>query len=147
MPTTVTECVDALHEAADRLGESPSKADYESLGLTPASATVVRTMGGWNEAKRRAGLSTAASTGSRTEEQPDDVTIPDDETWADLSVDRRWHYRNSEWNTERDYQRKQRLRKWVYERPVAVPTALSPTRAVSTSTTARTPRRRQPSVR
>jgi hypothetical protein len=116
MPTTVIECVDALQEAADRLGESPSKADYESLGLTPASATVIRTMGGWNEAKRRAGLTVAASTGSRTEGQPDDVTIPDDEAWADLSVDQRWHYRNSEWNTERDYQRKQRLREWVYER-------------------------------
>lgn len=116
MPTTVSECVDALQEAADKLGESPSKAEYESLDLTPASATVIRTMGGWNEAKRQAGLATDTSTGSRTKTKPDGVTIPDGETWAELSVDQRWHYRNSEWNTERDYRRKQRLRQWVYDK-------------------------------
>ncbi|MFB6176610.1 MAG: homing endonuclease associated repeat-containing protein [Halobaculum sp.] len=115
MATDEQECLDALREAADRLGESPSKAAYESLDVTPASATIVRTVGSWNEAKRRAGLSTAASTGSRTEPKPDDVTLPDGDDWDDLSVDQRWHYRNSDWNGQRDYERKQRLRAWVYD--------------------------------
>ena len=38
--TTEDDCIRALREAADRLGESPSKAAYEDLGLTPASATI-----------------------------------------------------------------------------------------------------------
>ncbi len=44
--TTEDECLEALLEAADRLGESPTKAQYEELGLTPASATIIRTCGG-----------------------------------------------------------------------------------------------------
>lgn len=32
MSTTEQECLDALREAADELGESPTKADYEALG-------------------------------------------------------------------------------------------------------------------
>ncbi|WP_175507073.1 hypothetical protein [Halostagnicola kamekurae] len=43
--TTVEDCIAALEQAADRLEESPSKAQYESLGLTPASETIIRTMG------------------------------------------------------------------------------------------------------
>ncbi|WP_236039455.1 homing endonuclease associated repeat-containing protein [Haloarcula salinisoli] len=55
------DCIRALREAADRLGESPTKADYEELGLTPASATIQRVMGSWNEVKEAAGLATNAS--------------------------------------------------------------------------------------
>lgn len=54
--TTETECLEALREAAERLGESPTKAEYEDLGLRPASATIIRAVGGWNEAKEKAGL-------------------------------------------------------------------------------------------
>lgn len=113
--TTETECLEALREAAERLGESPTKAQYEELGLTPASATISRTLGGWNEAKERAGLETNPSTGSRVGPKPDDVDLPDGTSWDELSVDQRWHYRNAEWNTERSLQRRTDHRKWVYE--------------------------------
>jgi hypothetical protein len=53
MRTTERECLDALQEAAERLGKSPTKAEYEELGLRPASATIIRVVGGWNEAKER----------------------------------------------------------------------------------------------
>jgi len=56
--TTEGECLEALREAAERLGESPTKAQYEELGMTPASATIMKTVGGWNEAKEQAGLET-----------------------------------------------------------------------------------------
>jgi hypothetical protein len=115
MSTTEQECLDALREAADELGESPTKKEYEELGLTPASATILRVVGGWNEAKERAGLETNASRGSRVAPKPDDVTIPDDAEWADLSQDQRWHYKNVEWNTERTLQRRATLRAWVNE--------------------------------
>jgi hypothetical protein len=115
MGTSEAECLEALRDAAEELGESPTKAAYEELGLTPASATIVRVIGGWNEAKREAGLSTNPSTGRRVGPQPDDVTLPDGTDWEDLSVDQRWHYRNVEWNTERTLNRRARLRSWVNE--------------------------------
>ncbi|MFC6756653.1 MULTISPECIES: homing endonuclease associated repeat-containing protein [Haloarcula] len=110
------ECIRALREAADRLGESPTKVAYEELGLTPASATIQRVMGGWNEAKEAAGLATNPSTGTRVEPKPDDVELPEGLEWAELSQDQRWHYKNREWNRERTLDRRERHRAWVYER-------------------------------
>ncbi|QLH80593.1 homing endonuclease associated repeat-containing protein [Halosimplex pelagicum] len=116
MATTERECIESLREAAERLGESPSKAQYEELGLTPAASTILRVVGGWNEAKERAGLSTNASRGSRVAPKPEGVELPDGETWEALSQDQRWHYRNAEHNTERTLRRRARLRAWVNER-------------------------------
>ncbi len=115
MQTTEDDCVAALRRAAERLGESPTKAQYEALGSIPASATIIRVMGGWNEAKGVAGLETSPSTGPRVGPKPDDVMLPDDTSWADLSVDQRWHYRNVKWNTERTLDRRAKLRAWAYE--------------------------------
>lgn len=116
MPTSEAECLDALREAADALGESPTKKQYEELGMTPAASTIIRVVGGWNEAKEMAGLETAPSRGSRVQPKPEDVDIPDGTEWAELSQDQRWHYRNVEWNTERTLRRRARLRAWVNER-------------------------------
>jgi len=113
--TTEGDCVRALREAAERLGESPTKSQYEELGLTPASATIQRVLGSWNEAKAAAGLATNASTGSRIEPKPDDADLPNTLTWDELSQDQRWHYKNREWNTERSLQRRAELRAWANE--------------------------------
>ncbi|MBV0925676.1 HNH endonuclease [Halomicroarcula limicola] len=113
--TTPKDCISALRRAADELGESPTKAQYEELGLTPASATIQRVMGGWNAAKDEAGLETNASRGSRVQPKPDDVALPEGLTWTELSQDQRWHYKNREWNTERSLQRRAELRAWVNE--------------------------------
>jgi hypothetical protein len=115
VPTPKPACIDALREAADRLGESPTKAQYEALGLTPASGTIIRQLGGWNEAKRAAELETYRSTGSKAGAKPDDVELPAGTQWTELSVDQRWHYRNRERNAERTRKRRARLRAWVSE--------------------------------
>jgi len=114
--STEKDCLDALRAAARELGKSPTKAQYEDLGLKPAASTILRVCGGWNEAKERAGLETNPSTGSRVAPKPDDVSLPEGTAWADLSQDQRWHYRNVEHNTERTLARRQRLRAWVNER-------------------------------
>lgn len=116
METSVDECLEAIRDAAERLGESPTKAQYEELGLTPAASTIARVVGGWNEAKEQAGLETNPSRGSRTAPKPDDVSLPDDLNWAELSPDQRWHYRNAEWNAKRTLQRRARLRSWANDR-------------------------------
>ena len=110
--TTERECLAALREAARQLGESPSKAQYETIGLTPASATIIRVCGGWNVAKERAGLETNASTGPRAGPKPAHLEVSDEE-WAAMSVDQRWHYRNRELNAQRTLDRRRRLRDWL----------------------------------
>ncbi|MDR9429337.1 MAG: hypothetical protein RI568_01320 [Natronomonas sp.] len=116
MPTTDAACLEALREAAERLGASPTKAQYEELGLKPASATIIRQIGGWNRAKERAGLETNASRGSRVQPKPEGIELPEELQWEDLSVDQRWHYRNREWNAERTRRRRATLRRWVNEK-------------------------------
>lgn len=111
--TTEADCIEALRAAAELLGESPTKAQYEALGLTPASATIVRVMGSWNEAKEAAGLETYPSSGSRVGPKPDGVDLPADTAWEDLTADQRWHYRNGGWNAERTLRRRARLRSRV----------------------------------
>ncbi|WP_440988371.1 homing endonuclease associated repeat-containing protein [Haloarchaeobius baliensis] len=113
--TTESECIDALRDAASKLGESPSKAAYEELGLRPASATIMRTMGGWNDAKEAAGLETHTSSGTRVGSKPDDLPADVDDAWESLSVDQRWHYRNTAHNRNRTLTRRARLRRWVNE--------------------------------
>lgn len=111
--TSEKECLAALHEAAVRLGHSPTKAEYESLEITPSSGTVIRVLGGWNNAKERAGLETNASRGPRTTEPPDWISDETHDQWEELSVDQRWHYRNTEWNTDRTLWRRAELRSWL----------------------------------
>ncbi|MBX0349489.1 HNH endonuclease [Halomicroarcula pellucida] len=113
--TSEHDCVRALRHAAARLGESPTKVQYEALGLTPASGTIQRVMGGWNAAKEAAGLATNYSRGSRVQAKPEDVDLPEGLAWADLSQDQRWHYRHRETNRRRTLTRRARHRAWVHE--------------------------------
>ncbi|WP_435197492.1 homing endonuclease associated repeat-containing protein [Natronomonas sp. EA1] len=110
---TERDCLAALREAAAELGESPTKTQYEALGLTPASGTIIRVCGGWNAAKEQAGLATNPSRGSRVGSKPSGLDISDEE-WAAMSVDQRWHYRHVETNRERTLDRRQRLRAWLH---------------------------------
>lgn len=113
--TSEVDCVRALRNAAVKLGESPTKAQYEDLGVTPASGTIQRVMGGWNAAKAAAGLGTNYSRGSRVATKPADVALPDGCSWADLSQDQRWHYKHTDWNQQRTLDRRAKHRAWVYE--------------------------------
>jgi hypothetical protein len=112
--TSEQDCIEALREARERLGESPTIQQYEQLELTPSSSTISRVMGGWNDAKAAAGLETYASSGPRTKPKPDDVDLPPDTSWEDLTVDQRWHYRHKETNAERSRQRRAHLRAWIH---------------------------------
>lgn len=115
MATLEETCIKALKKAAEKLGKSPTKFEYEQLGLTPASATIIRNIGGWNTAKDLAKLETNPSRGSRIQPKPDDVNLPDELEWEELSVDQRWHYKNAEWNWKRTYQRRARHRRWIFD--------------------------------
>lgn len=109
------ECIDALHAAADRLGKSPTKAEYEDLGLQPASATIMRNLDGWNTAKEYAGMNTNPSRGPRVASKPDHVSLPPGQSWESLTVDQRWAYRHPKKKQEKTLARRARLRAWINE--------------------------------
>ncbi|MFU8868181.1 homing endonuclease associated repeat-containing protein [Natronococcus sp.] len=115
---TEEDCLEALRRAADELGESPTKAQYEALDVTPASATIMKTLGGWNAAKERAGLSTfeRGATGSqRIKPKPDDVELPEGLEWEELTSQQRWYYKNRERRLRRKDRRRSEIRRWLYE--------------------------------
>jgi hypothetical protein len=118
MATTPEECLDALWEAAERLEESPTKAQYEELGLQPASATIIRQVGGWNVAKEQAGLETydrGLSGGDDVQPKPDWVELDEDKEWENLSGHQRWYRKNKDKSRARKERRRRRLCRWVYE--------------------------------
>lgn len=117
MRTTEAECLAALREAADRLGESPTKAEYEELGLTPASTTIRRVVGGWNEAKEAAGLQTfeqGENGGTDIRSKPDEIELPDGTEWKELTSQQRWYYKNREHRIEIKENRRRELKRWFY---------------------------------
>lgn len=118
MQRTETECLDALREAAERLGKSPTKSEYEELGLTPSSSTIIRVIGGWNEAKENAGLETyvqGENGGRHVQPKPDNVEIPDGMDWKSLTAQQRWYYANTDHRIETKERRRQELKQWFYE--------------------------------
>jgi hypothetical protein len=112
---TEAECLEALRAAARELGESPTKAQYEDLGLTPAASTILRVCGGWNEAKEAAGLETCTqeeSGGRQIQPKPPDVETPADEQWEELTPQQRWYYKNRRHRIASTESRRKRLREW-----------------------------------
>ena len=118
MPKTEEECLDALREAAERLDESPTRKQYDELGLTPAAGTIMRHLGGWNKAKRQAGLGTfkqGEDGGTEIRPKPDDVDLPDEAEWKELTGQQRWYYKNREDRIERKDRRRREFRRWLFE--------------------------------
>ncbi|PSQ37951.1 hypothetical protein BRD13_08600 [Halobacteriales archaeon SW_5_70_135] len=116
---TETECIEALQEAARRLGESPTKTEYEKLDIQPSSTTIVRVVGGWNEAKTLANLETYTQKeagGTEIAPKPGSVEIPDDETWTELTAQQRWYYKNRKRRIAVKDERRVELRQWFRER-------------------------------
>lgn len=50
------DCIESLREAAEQLGHSPTTEEYAELGISPSKNTIARRLGGWNDAKKKAGV-------------------------------------------------------------------------------------------
>lgn len=118
MATPTAECVEALREAADRLGKSPTKAEYEALDLTPSSTTICRVVGGWNEAKELANLYAFGQNengGRDVSPKPDGVVVPSGRDWEELTAQQRWYYKNRRHRIQTKESRRRELREWFTE--------------------------------
>jgi hypothetical protein len=60
------DCINALKEAAEQLGTSPTIREYAALGIRPSVRVVRRRLGAWNDVKAELGLETYTD-GSRSE--------------------------------------------------------------------------------
>lgn len=118
MARTEAECLDALREAAEQLGESPTKTAYDELNITPSSTTITRLLGSWNEAKEQAGLETyepGQFGGTEIQPLPEDVPVPKDKSWEELTAQQRWYYKNREHRIQTKERRRNRMKRWFYE--------------------------------
>lgn len=115
MPTSEEECLAALRAAALQLGKSPTKAEYEELGLRPASRTILRVFEGWNDAKEAAGLETFDQSdggGVAVGPKPESVRIPHGMAWEELTAQQRWYYKNRNHRISVKEARRQDIREW-----------------------------------
>jgi hypothetical protein len=89
MPVTYSEkdCIDALRDAADELGESPTAEQYIELDISPSYSVFYDKFGGWNEAKEAAGIE-QYSTGRSISHKPEIVEISKEE-WVSLTPSQR----------------------------------------------------------
>jgi len=62
---TEDDCVASVKEAAEILGHSPSRPEYDDLDISPHHDTIRRKCGSWNKAKEKAGLTTVDVGGSK----------------------------------------------------------------------------------
>ncbi|WP_436925241.1 homing endonuclease associated repeat-containing protein [Halosimplex amylolyticum] len=117
MATTEQECIESLQRAADILDTAPTKKEYVELELTPAASTIMRILGGWNEAKERAGLETyeqGENGGCPVQPKPDWVELPEEKEWEELSGYQRWYYKNREKEIQKKEDRREMLRGWLH---------------------------------
>jgi hypothetical protein len=55
---TKQDCLNSLREAASELGHSPTREEYDNLGISPSKHTIRNRFGSWNRAKEAAELET-----------------------------------------------------------------------------------------
>lgn len=112
------DCIRGLREVAEELEKSPTKSEYEALGVSPSSSAILRVMGSWNEAKQAAGLETYTQSeggGIPVQPKPAEVSIPTDQDWEELSAQQRWYYKNREHRIRVKTRRKKELQHWFFE--------------------------------
>ena len=59
-------CIEALNEAAGKIGESPTVEEYRQVDVTPSETTIKKAFGTWNAAKQAAGLEIRSLEGQTT---------------------------------------------------------------------------------
>lgn len=118
MGITEKDCIQALQKAAEQLRKSPTKPEYEALGIRPSSTSILRIVGSWNSAKKQAGLETydnTSSGGQPTQPKPEWVDLPETYVWEETTSQQRWYYKNREHQIEVKNKRKKKLRRWLFE--------------------------------
>jgi hypothetical protein len=88
------------------------------LNLKPASTTIKRAFGSWNDAKEAAGLETfeqGENGGQDVQSKPEWVEIPDDGDWENLTAQQRWYYKNQQHRITVKENRRRGLHRWLYE--------------------------------
>lgn len=105
------DCLESLQKASKELGKSPTIREYNDADFKPAADTIIRNFGTWNKAKDAAGL-TKMSSNDQIDPKPDNVEIPEDKEWAELTPYQRYYYKNRHSEIKRTKERTKQLKKW-----------------------------------
>lgn len=87
MAYTEQDCIDAMREAAERLGKDFTSDDFRDTNISPSSRTIQVKCGSWNEAREAAGLAPKISGGGYCS-VPSIIDMCQEE-WESLTVNRR----------------------------------------------------------
>lgn len=112
---TRNKYIKLLKDARDELGHTPSMREFDELDIGIKSTTIEKYMGGWNKAKKEAGLRLLGSGDRNNTEikpKPEDVEIPEDKNWEELTSHQRWYYKNKDYYRKRKNNRKKKIREW-----------------------------------
>lgn len=112
------DCLEALREARERVGRSPSKREYAELDLTPSAGTIKRVVGGWNRAKELAGLETYTAGdnwNNPIQSQPEWLDLPEGYEWEEMTPQQRWYYKNRKHRIAVKERRRNELAQWFFE--------------------------------
>jgi len=107
------DCINALKEANERTENSPTMKDYQKMNISPSIDTILKHFDTWNDAKQESGLTTYEQ--NNIDPKPDEVNLPDDKQWEELSPYQRYYYKNREEERQRTKERTKELKKWFKE--------------------------------
>jgi len=105
------DCLNALDEAEKKLGKSPSRREYRELDISPSAFTIGEKFGSWNAAKEKANLE-SFSFENNIDSKSEDIDLPEEKEWRNLSSYQRYYYKNRPDEIERTTDRKEKLKNW-----------------------------------
>lgn len=113
MTYTEEDCINALQNAKDKIGSSPTMSEYDELDIGPSSMTIRRLLGGWNKAKDKANLDKIPKNEHKYKgprlDKPEDFSS---EEWRNMTSNQRHYYHNKKDILAKNRELKNQKQEW-----------------------------------
>ena len=113
MPYAEKDCIEAIQEAQERIGKTPTMSEYKDLDIKPSMTTIRRLLDTWNNAKKEANLETIPENKNRDRgprlDTHEDIS---EQKWRDMSSYQRHYYYNKDEILEKNTRLKREKQKW-----------------------------------
>ena len=102
------DCISSIKEVAKKKDRSLTMAQYRESDIRPCLDTILDRFETWNDAKKAAEL----PVNSVIREKPEEVDLPEDKEWRELSSYQRYYYKNRKSEISRTQKRTRELKTW-----------------------------------